>query len=55
MPFSSDLQTWTRDGAIEPYWLQVGIDIVGGSSAPTFNAAFVLNGVMVPVPSPERH
>jgi hypothetical protein len=51
-----DLQSWTRDdsdGDIEPDWLRVGTDIVGrvgGMPAPTFNAAFVLNGVTVPAP-----
>ena len=28
--------------------LRVGTDIVGGTTPPTFNAAFVLNGVSVP-------
>jgi len=48
-----DLQSWTRDdsnGGIEPDWLRVGTDIVGGNPAPQFNAAFVLNGVSVPGP-----
>jgi hypothetical protein len=58
-PFPSgftDLQSWTRDdsnGGIEPDWLRVGTDIVGmvgNMPAPTFNAAFVLNGVTVPSP-----
>jgi hypothetical protein len=35
---------------IEPDWLRVGTDIVGGTNPPTFNAAFVLNGVTVPGP-----
>jgi hypothetical protein len=55
-PGFTDLQSWTRDdsdGGIEPDWLRVGTDIVGvvnGMPAPTFNAAFVLNGVAVPAP-----
>jgi hypothetical protein len=53
-PGFTDLQSWTRDdseGGIEPDWLRVGTDIVGGgANAPTFNAAFVLNGVAVPSP-----
>jgi hypothetical protein len=47
----TDLQSWTRDGAIEPDWLRVGTDIVGGSPAPTFNAAFSLTGTPVPEPA----
>jgi hypothetical protein len=46
-----DLQSWTRDAALEPDWLRVGTDIVGGDPIPTFNAAFSLNGSTVPEPS----
>jgi PEP-CTERM motif len=50
-----DLQSWTRDAALEPDWLRVGTDIVGppptGGAAPTFNAAFSLSGAAVPEPS----
>ena len=50
-----DLQSWTRDAALEPDWLRVGTDIVGppptGGAAPTFNAAFSLSGAVVPEPS----
>jgi hypothetical protein len=46
----TDLQSWTRDQFLEPDWLRIGTDIVGGSPAPTFNAAFDLNGVTVPGP-----
>jgi hypothetical protein len=53
-PRFTDLQSRTRDdsnGGIEPDWLRVGTDIVGGgTSAPQFNAAFILNGVSVPGP-----
>jgi hypothetical protein len=49
-PGFTDLQSWTRDVGIEPDWLRVGTDIVGGDTPPTFNAAFVLNGVAVPGP-----
>jgi hypothetical protein len=48
-PFSPDLQSWTRDAALDPDWLRVGTDIVGGATPPTFNAAFSLTGV---VPEP---
>ena len=50
-PGSTDLQSWTRDQFLEPDWLRIGTDIVGGATPPTFNAAFVLNGVTV-VPGP---
>jgi hypothetical protein len=47
-PFAADLQSWTRDAALDPDWLRVGTDIVG---AGTFNAAFSLSGSVVPEPS----
>jgi hypothetical protein len=49
-PFSPDLQTWIRDENLAPDWLRVGTDIVGGDPAPTFNAAFSLNGSTIPEP-----
>jgi hypothetical protein len=48
-PFSPDLQSWTRDAALDPDWMRVGTDIVGGATPPTFNGAFSLTGV---VPEP---
>jgi len=36
---------------LEPDWLRVGTDIVGGAPAPTFNAAFSLTGFTVPEPA----
>jgi hypothetical protein len=50
----TDLQSWTRDEFLAPDWLRVGGDIVGPTpaTAPTFNAAFSLNGVSVPAPIP---
>jgi hypothetical protein len=42
-----DLQSWTRDQSLDPDWLRIGTDIVG---AGTFNAAFSLNGVAIPLP-----
>jgi hypothetical protein len=39
-----DLQAWIRNGNLDPDWLRVGTDIVGGSPAPTFNGAFSLGG-----------
>jgi hypothetical protein len=51
-PFAPDLQAWTRDEALDPDWLRVGTDIVGGgASAPQFNAAFSLSGSAVPEPT----
>jgi len=45
-PGVTDLQAWTRDVGIEPDWLRVGTDIVGGSPAPTFNTAFSVSGTV---------
>ena len=42
-PFSPDLQTWIRNANLEPDWLRVGTDILGGSG--TFNGTFALAGV----------
>ena len=50
-PFVSDLQAWTRDDGLDPDWLRVGTDIVGGAVPPTFNAAFSLSSSDVPEPS----
>ena len=47
----TDLQSWTRDQFLDPDWLRIGTDIVGGNPAPTFNAAFTLTGVPVPEPA----
>jgi hypothetical protein len=50
---TKDLQAWTRDQTLDPDWLRVGTDIVGGSPAPTFNAVFALTGETTPtVPEP---
>jgi PEP-CTERM motif len=55
IPAPADLQSWTRDDIspnnLAPDWLRVGTDIVGGTPAPTFNAAFSLSGSVVPEPS----
>jgi hypothetical protein len=47
----TDLQAWTRDQFLDPDWLRIGTDIVGGTPAPTFNMTFSLNGAVVPEPS----
>ena len=49
-PFSPDLQAWIRDANLSPDWLRVGTDIVGGPTPPTFNAAFSLDGAVLPEP-----
>jgi hypothetical protein len=48
---STDLQSWTRDAGLQPDWLRVGQDIVGGTPFPTFNATFSLSGSEVPEPA----
>jgi hypothetical protein len=47
----TDLQAWTRDQNLDPDWLRIGTDIVGGATPPTFNMAFSLTGQTVPEPS----
>jgi len=49
-PGFTDLQSWTRDANLDPDWLRVGTDIVGGTPAPTFDAAFSLTGTAIPEP-----
>ncbi len=44
----TDLQSWTRDQFLEPDWLRVGTDIVGGT---TFNATFSVTGATIPEPA----
>jgi hypothetical protein len=50
-PFTTDLQAWVRDANLDPDWLRVGTDIVGGQTPPTFNAAFALDGAATPEPA----
>jgi hypothetical protein len=50
-PGVTDLQSWTRDAMLDPDWLRVGTDIVGGTTPPTFNEAFSLTGETI-VPEP---
>ena len=42
--FTGDLQEWIRNSALQPDWLRVGTDIVGGATPPTFDTAFSLSG-----------
>ncbi len=48
-PLSPDLQAWIRNENLQPDWLRVGTDIVGGNT--TFNMTFSLVGETV-VPEP---
>jgi hypothetical protein len=41
-PFALDLQSWIRNDNLAPDWLRIVTDVVGGTPAPTFNAAFSL-------------
>lgn len=50
-PFTPDLQAWIRNANLDPNWLRVGTDIVGGAPPPTFNGAFTLTGETVPEPA----
>jgi hypothetical protein len=42
--FTGDLQAWVRNSNLDPDWLRVGTDIVGGATPPTFNMSFTLTG-----------
>jgi hypothetical protein len=50
-PGFTDLQAWIRNEALQPDWLRIGQDIVGGTPFPTFNESFTLSGQQV-VPEP---
>ena len=43
--FTGDLQMWIRNADLDPDWLRVGADIVGGT---TFNGSFSLSGDTIP-------
>lgn len=45
--FAGDLQSWMRNSNLDPDWLRIGTDIVGGT---TFNASFSLLGQLYPNP-----
>jgi hypothetical protein len=49
-PGITDLQSWIRNADLDPDWLRIGQDIVDGTPFPTFNAAFTLNGDVIPEP-----
>jgi len=48
--FPGDLQAWIRNTNLDPDWSRIGTDIVGGTSPPTFNMAFSLQGTDTPEP-----
>ena len=50
-PINPDLQAWIRNANLDPDWLRIGTDIVGGATPPTFNMAYSLTGRAVPEPS----
>ena len=50
-PFIPDLQSWIRNENLDPDWLRIGTDIVGGTTPPTFNAAFSLSSNPIPEPT----
>jgi hypothetical protein len=43
--FTGDLQAWIRNANLDPDWLRVGTDIVGGATPPRFNGAFSLSSL----------
>jgi hypothetical protein len=45
-PFTPDLQSWIRNGDLDPDWLRVGTDIVGATPPTPFNASFSLSGAV---------
>jgi hypothetical protein len=49
--FVGDLQAWVRSGRLNPDWLRVGADIVGGNPAPTFNMVLKLEGLSLCYPN----
>lgn len=50
-PFTGDLQAWIRNAPLDPDWLRIGTDIIGGATPPTFNMTFSLLGTPVPEPT----
>lgn len=49
-PMTTDLQAWIRSSELEPDWLRVGTDIIGGGQ--TFNGAFSLSTTAIVTPEP---
>jgi hypothetical protein len=44
----TDLQSWIRNGALDPDWLRIGTDVIGAGA---FNASFSLTGNSIPEPA----
>jgi hypothetical protein len=51
-PITPDLQAWIRNGNLDPDWLRIGTDIVGGTPAPMFNMAFEIDTDTSQLPEP---
>jgi hypothetical protein len=51
-PINPDLQAWIRNGNLDPDWLRIGTDIVGGATPPTFNMAFEIDTDTTALPEP---
>jgi hypothetical protein len=51
-PISPDLQGWVRNDNLDPDWLRIGTDIVGGANPPRFNFAFSLESDVATTPLP---
>ena len=51
-PFMGDLQAWIRNSDLNPDWLRIGTDIIGGTTPPTFNMAFSLSGEIAQAETP---
>jgi hypothetical protein len=45
-PFNPDLQSWIRNGDLDPDWLRIGTDIIDGTTPQTFNGVFSLSGTV---------
>jgi hypothetical protein len=53
IPAPADLQSWIRNDNLDPDWLRIGTDIIGGAPVPNFNASFSLNGTVPSAAVPE--
>ena len=51
-PTLPDLQGWVRNDNLDPDWLRIGTDIVGGTNPPRFNFAFSLESDSAATPLP---
>jgi len=45
---TTDLQAWIRNDNLLPDWLRIGTDIIGGTTPPTFNLTFAVQGETIP-------